>query len=686
MSAAKTARSSFLSRPAVLIPTVLFLLGAHGLLAYTATAEKSSTFDEVVDLTAGYAILTTEDFRLAPDHPHLAQIWAAWPLLFDRLAFPDLNGISWRTSDTWALGAEFLYQLGNDAHAMLRKARSMMILLSIAFGGVIFAWSRRLFGPAGALVSLTLYALSPTILAHARLVTTDLTAAMLLTCSAGALWRLARRITLSRILLAGLALAALCLTKMSAVLILPVAALLLLIRALSSEPLHVSIGKKTELRSTPARIATLLAAGLAVALVAWAGIWSAYGFRYSAFAPEHAHAAQLPLPDWGDLPQGTSSWEYTLRDNGPIQKTLRWLRDHRLAPEAYLYGAAFTAAALQSSDAFLNGERQQGGWWYFFPVCFALKTALPILGILLAAIAARWHSSTQESRPALQAFLRCAPLWCILAVYSTFALTSSFNLGHRLILPIYPPLFILAGACATWINARSLFARGLIPALLVCLAASSATAWPHYLAYFNAFAGGPANGHKHLVDSSLDWGQDLIGLKHWLDQSDRKAHPGPIYLSYFGTASPAYEGIDARMLPAFPPPKPLDRGPWTGGTYCISATMLEQVFLLPTNRWTIATENAYRRLGSASALSAPQSDMFLKLAFARLCAFLREREPDHRIGYSILIFLLDDQTVNRYTRDQPPELLPDDEPTLQRLREFASECGLGESDLFGPTR
>src|SRR5206468_11204129 len=72
--------------------------------------------------------------------------------------------------------------------------------------------------------------------------------------------------------------------------------------------------------------------------------------------------------------------------------------------------------------------------------------------------------------------------------------------------------------------------------------------YPHYLAYFNELAGGPRNGYKRLVDSNLDWGQDLKGLKRWADEKRLDA-THPLYLSYFGTADPRYYQIPHINLP-----------------------------------------------------------------------------------------------------------------------------------------
>jgi len=70
-----------------------------------------------------------------------------------------------------------------------------------------------------------------------------------------------------------------------------------------------------------------------------------------------------------------------------------------------------------------------------------------------------------------------------------------------------------------------------------------------YLAYFNQVAAGPKNGYKHLVDSSLDWGQDLPALRSWLAQNPDRFGTGQRYLAYFGTALPEWYGIKATSLP-----------------------------------------------------------------------------------------------------------------------------------------
>jgi hypothetical protein len=125
------------------------------------------------------------------------------------------------------------------------------------------------------------------------------------------------------------------------------------------------------------------------------------------------------------------------------------------------------------------------------------------------------------------------------------AVTSKMNIGLRHILPLYPLVFLVAAKAVSELLAgrRKTYSVALV-ALCLYQFVESARIYPHYLAYFNQLAGGPGHGHEFLVDSNLDWGQDLKGLKEWMDAHEVKR----INLSYFGTADPAYYGIECTHL------------------------------------------------------------------------------------------------------------------------------------------
>jgi hypothetical protein len=180
------------------------------------------------------------------------------------------------------------------------------------------------------------------------------------------------------------------------------------------------------------------------------------------------------------------------------------------------------------------------------------------------------------------------------------------------------------------------------------------------LAYFSPIVGGPQNGYRHLVDSSLDWGQDLPGLRDWLTINQRTDET--THLAYFGTDDPEHHGIYATHLPSILDLRSSQSLSWpVPGLYAVSATMLQQVYLPVRGLWTLENEAEYQ---TARALAPyfrqieqhPTNPSLLKLGnletwtarwrrfeilrFARLCHYLRSRQPDANVGYSILIYRL----------------------------------------------
>jgi len=681
----------------LLAAAVCGLLLLHVLLAMSSVWESSATCDEVAHLTAGYSYFHTGDWRLVPEHPPLAELWAALPLLVSKPTFPTLEQPAWWTSNQWEMGGQFLYETGNDAATVLTQGRSMIVVLSVVLGLVVFLWSRRLFGTSGGLLSLVLYACSPTMLAHAPLVTTDLTAALFFLLATAAWWALLHEVTLGRVLACGAAAGCLALAKMSAVLMVPIALVLLIVRLLRPTPLPVRFWKQWQLHGRWGQLGVLFGASLAQLAVVWFLIWAVFGFRYDAMV------GAVPGRDdfrsiAGPAPY-EPSWEAELRDLGFQGDVVRWLRDHRVLPESYLYGLANTFTSTYTRAAFLNGQRSRHGFVAYFPYSFLVKTTLPVLALLLPAVWVTWRRSRTPDGPPLrggEGKLRAdvAPLWALIGVYAAGALASHLNIGHRHLLPIYPALFILAGVLAR--PALRSPVRLAVWSLAACHVVVSMAAWPNYLAYFNSLIGGPRQAYRHFVDSSLDWGQDLQRLASWLGrhapQGLRTAGEScgeGIYLSYCGNASLRYHGICASVLPGFPfdeaaPPERL-----TAGIYCISATTLQQVYLLPTSRWTRALEETYQyylpdimQLDATPADAAPPAasdrhdlldrPLLRKLRFARLCAALRQREPDDDVGHSILIYRVDERELEGALLGPAPEVCADDP---ENLCDFALQLG-----------
>jgi 4-amino-4-deoxy-L-arabinose transferase-like glycosyltransferase len=158
-----------------------------------------------VHLASGYSYWQTRDFRMNPEHPPLAKLIAALPLL---VIHPKLNTTSavWNTASEYEFGFDFMYT--NDADRLLFWSRIMMIALAAAGAAITFVWARDLFGPAAGLLALGLYAFSPNLLAHGMLITTDVPAAVFTVLTLYLFWRQHDKASPSSSIVTGLALGA----------------------------------------------------------------------------------------------------------------------------------------------------------------------------------------------------------------------------------------------------------------------------------------------------------------------------------------------------------------------------------------------------------------------------------------------------------------------------------------------
>jgi 4-amino-4-deoxy-L-arabinose transferase-like glycosyltransferase len=620
------------------------LLALHFAMAVGSKLHESTTSDELVHVTGGVSYWKFNDYRLQPENGNLPQRWVALPAWLSGAKFPDLDQPYWRASDVWVMGHEFFYETGEDHFPRLMAARAMAALFSVALGALVFLWSLRLFGLAGAFVSLVLFTFSPTLLSHGAYATSDGCIALFMLASVGAYWRHLGRPGRGPFALSALVFGLACVAKFSAVFLIPMMAL--------CAAAHLAARRRE-----PARV---LLSALGHAAAAYGVIWAFYGFRYSAFNPA------VPAAD-----QFIESWPVMYSLTGGPGRLIHLLADLRALPEAFLYGAAYVVQTSQMRGAFLNGEYSITGWRSFFVWTFVLKSTVPFL---CASALGLWFALRRvpagDRAPGRPGLLALTPLLALLGVYWAVSISSHLNIGHRHLVPIYPPLFILAGALGAWAAGRGRWRAALVGALLLWHAAESASIAPHYLAYFNELAGGPDRGFLHLADSNLDWGQDLPGLRDWLRDNRRPGEKA--YLAYFGTGEPRYYRLPVERLAymnTFQEDEPyIPLGP---GLYCIGATMLQQVYSTVRGPWTAEREREYEDLRSVEPLfrkyaedpaSRPEldrrappgawhdgRDRFLHLRFARLCYYLRVRRPEAKIGYSIFVYRLSAEEVRAAT-------------------------------------
>ena len=635
----------------------------HAAMAVTAVNTKSPTFDEPQHLTAGYSYWATNDFRLDPENGNLPARWAALPLLWSGAKFVPINDRGWQRAEEGRTGHQFLYEVGNDPDGMLAAARTMMSIFGAALCLLIFRIGREFFGIVGGLLAETIAAFDPNFLAHSPLVTSDVAAAFFFTAAVWTCWRLFQKITPAKLLIAALNLSGLFLTKFSAPLVLPVLGAMSILQIVSSSKISLQFPRlRIAFAEKWKKACAIAAAWFVLGAILFVAIWASCSFRYSAWTDNRASH------------EGTSwHWSYLLEYHGPFENSISFARTHHLLPEGYLYGFAYVRKHEIDRPAFLDNQWSIVGFRTFFPRAFVYKTPLPFLLLLALAIYAAMAS--HRSWKIENIF---NPLWGFALLYGAFAVTAQLNIGHRHLLPIYPALIVASAAVVRLIQTRQrvIFA-GAVGILLVWQIGESFAIRPNYLAYFNEVAGGPSRGYTHLADSSIDWGQDLPALKTWLDDHPTVVAGKPAHLAYFGTADPRWYEIDAKLLE---PGKHFSREPLplTGGVYCVSATTLQSIYALEIGPWcapyeqhyqtmlaemqrvqknaTISTNAVTKIANNTTTLSAEKIKEFERVRLARLCAYLRQRQPLAQIGYSIFVFNLSDNELDQALNGPPVEL------------------------------
>lgn len=489
------------SRPARrrrLVPLLVAVLLAQMAVAMVTTAVRQTpTIDEPVYVATAADYLHEHRVHYNPEHPPLGKLVVAVGVA---LADPHVDPSFTGTQE--AAGRHLLYESGNDPWRVMLWARLPVIVLTLLFGLVVFAFARDLAGRAPALTALALYAFSPDVVAHGSLATLDVPAAGFLLTSAWLLWRARQGRPRLYLPLAGVALGAGLATKMST---LPAIPVLMALAALS-----MWARRPRDLRRT------LGAAGV-VAVTAVAVVWAAY-------------LVVDPLLRWD--PRSVQV---------PVVHGLRGLLVRLLPfPEAYRDGMRIQfGLENQSWQGFLFGHVYSGSRWYYLPVALVVKTPLGMLALWAAG--AVTMVAVRRLRPAAPYVLLPA------AVLLASAMTGSRDLGTRY--AVFLPMF-LAVAAGCVIAVRRPWAPVGVAALVAFVAVSSLRTYPSYLPYSNEAFGGPSKTHLRLHDSNVDWGQDLGRLADRLRSRYRGER---VWLVYKGSGVPAAYGIEAsdpRRAPA----------------------------------------------------------------------------------------------------------------------------------------
>lgn len=509
-------------------------------LAYFSMLGDSAIIDEVAHLPAGYSYVTQQDMRLNPEHPPLIKdlaggaIWLYAQITDAKINFP-ANLPAWQTAvnGQWDFGFDFLYREGNDADTLVFLGRLPMLLILLLLGFYVFKWTRELAGPTAALLALFLYSFSPTFIAHGRFVTTDVAAAAAIFIASYYFIRWLKNPSAKNLIIAGLVFGVAQLAKFSVFL------LVILFGVITLLWIYLKIRENKKFWPNLFRYlgGTIMLYAIGYIFI----VWPVYIF----------HTANYPID------RQINDTKQILQTFGmrPVANLIIWLAGLPILRALAQYGlglAMVLQRAVGGNTTYFLGEINNTGWPLYFPIVYLIKETLTLHLLTFAAFfyalwqaiknrIYRWYTFHDFLKENIAQILMLG--FITLYWYSSFR--SILNIGVRHVLPTFPFIFLLvAQQVSLWLKDKPINNERLaqtlkyafLAILIVWQAVSVVSVYPSFLAYFNESIGGPTNGYKYVVDSNLDWGQDMKRLTTWVNANKIDK----IHVHYFGGAVPEY--------------------------------------------------------------------------------------------------------------------------------------------------
>ena len=554
-------------------------------LAITSIWDDSLIVDEIPHIGAGYSYLIKQDLRLNPEHPPLVKDLAAFPLLLLKLKQTAFETKQWLTdvNGQWEFGKNLIYNSGNDTEKITRLAKFPMLLFFVLAAILIFKWAKKLYGNGGALVALLLFSFSPTVLAHARFVTTDLPALFGVLFATYFFVKYSQHPNRKNFWLASIAFGIALLTKFSTFLLVPYFIILAFvwgfinqkksqniphqgdasINSINSPRFDLGSSKRSNLGWVGRR--SLLKSLWGTILIFIVGVlivvWPVYLFNTHNYPPARQKA------DTTNLLQSYG--------NRTFANPVIWASDKPGLRALSGYGLGLLMVnqrAVGGNTTYFLGEVSRFGWHYYFPIVYFIKEPLAWWGLVLIVLLTisskvihiqgrtlyksypQRGQIMERSKDWTRAHFAEFAMLLWLLIYWSSSLYSNLNIGVRHLLPTFPfAILLVSGQISRILNGiinyesgigqkrfKTIIRNSTLIILLFFLLSSyiieNLKTWPYYLTYFNQTVGGPAGGYKYVVDSNLDWGQDLKRFGQWIKKNDIPK----IELDYFGWADPSY--------------------------------------------------------------------------------------------------------------------------------------------------
>jgi len=570
------------------------------ILAFGSSAGDSLTVDESPHIAAGYSYVVEGDYRLNPEHPPLPKllsgisIWVGDKITHQNIYFPN-NISAWtdKVNAQWDMGYAFLFKSGNDANTIIWWARlPTIIVLLLGLPYIIYSVFYHTKDKSIALISGILYAFSPNIIAHGRLVTTDLIASLSFLIVIDIWIRYLQNQSGKNIFYLILAIAFAFLSKFSTILLLP----LIFLTGFG----YIWIKYWSYNQQILSKSLILIRDGIIVAL----GVFVIINFVYWITMRNMSIDTQLQLVQ-ESFPQDNQISDITKQTLSNIIQFpgLQYFGQ-------YLLGQAMVVQRVGGGNTtFLLGKFTNQSFIEYFPLTYLLKENIAIILTLIAIILASIigiikHFNFKifgKYKTKILNYWYEITVFIMIIIYWFISIRGNLNLGIRHILPAVTLTYILIAFGIVKILIPLRFSKVLLSVFLIWYITTTILVYPSYISNLNILSG-QNQGYQIFTDSNLDWGQDLNRLNNWTKQKNIDI----LYIDYFGVANVQYYLPNTKIIPV----KSTD-GPKIGYT-AISATMLQDSF--------------YKRKIN------PNYQEYWWLAW---------RKPDYIIGNSILIYYND---------------------------------------------
>jgi hypothetical protein len=495
-------RRTVTAHPAEIICAALLVIMAT--IQVVIITRKSITADEIVMIPAAYYYMKAGDPRFVREHPPVSKILAGLPLTLMNLKVdPPAMGV--KDSDWTSNFGKF--------ERISFFARLPAIALTVGLGVLIFIFARRLFGARAAVLAVALFSFEPTVFAHGRVVQTDVPAAFGFLLFVYILRRYIRAPGRGLALALGIAVAVATLTKFSMLLVVPITGIIFLWLIW-----RVPAGSRPTVIAEHAGIA----AGAFLVVVN-----AAYLFSSNPLAGADLQLAADAMPSYANAAKSV------LRISSYVLPTdflggIFWQIKHN----------------ADGHPASLLGMYSQHGWWYYFPVAFALKTTIPFLILSVASLI--W-SLVEFARRRDRRYL-----WLLLpfGIYTAFVMSSQIDIGVRYYLPAFPFLCIAGGIALDSLITSPLTRRlGIAVTLLMFtwVGIEAIRAYPDEMVYMNEFTAGKPSW-DYLSDSNVEWGDDVKQLAEYLHERGETRVRSAVLSGYLTFRFYSIENVD--LLPA----------------------------------------------------------------------------------------------------------------------------------------